>query len=53
MDKNIFNRIRSLRNLQKDPWDVYDLLKEIIEKNKMHSIFFFLLRIRSYQYIRV
>ena len=41
--KNIFNRISSIANIQKDPWDVYDLLHKTIVKNKMHSIFFFLL----------
>ncbi len=41
--KNIFNRICSLCNIQKEPWDVYDLLNEKIVKNKIHSIFFFLL----------
>ncbi|MEO6453298.1 MAG: polysaccharide deacetylase family protein [Ginsengibacter sp.] len=41
--KNIFNRIQSLTNIKKDPWDVYDVLCETIVKNKMHSIFFFLM----------
>jgi hypothetical protein len=41
--KNIFNRIRSLGNMQKDPWDVYDLLYKTLVKDKIHSIFFFLL----------
>lgn len=41
--KNIFNRVHSLGNIQKDPWDVYDLLYKTLVKNKIHSIFFFLL----------
>ena len=41
--KNIFDRIRSLANIQKDPWDIYDLLHDTIVKNKTRSIFFFLL----------
>ena len=40
--KNIFNRLSSL-STKKDPWDVYDYLKEIIVRNKLNSIFFFLL----------
>jgi hypothetical protein len=40
--KNIFDRLCSICNLQKDPWDVYDILNEIITKNKLHSVFFFL-----------
>jgi len=41
--KNIFSRIRSLANIQKDPWDVYDFLHKTIAKNKRRTIFFFLL----------
>ncbi len=40
--KNIFHRINSLF-IKKDPWDVYDSLKEIITKNNLSSVFFFLL----------
>lgn len=41
--KNIYDRLRSICNFQKDPWDVYDILYEIIARNELHSIFFFLL----------
>ncbi len=40
---NISHRIKSLLNLQKDPWDVYDSLQETIRKNDLDSIFFFLM----------
>ncbi|MDB5221733.1 MAG: hypothetical protein JWN83_400 [Chitinophagaceae bacterium] len=39
--KNIINRLGSLFT-KKDPWDVYDFLKDAIIKNKLTSIFFFL-----------
>ena len=39
---NIFKRIQSLFG-QKDPWDVYDSLQEMILKNKAEHVFFFLL----------
>lgn len=41
--KNIINRKKTLLKIQKDPWDVYDDLKDTILKNKIHSAFFFLL----------
>lgn len=41
--RNIINRTSTLLKRQKDPWDVYDGLKESIFKNKLNSIFFFLL----------
>lgn len=41
--KNIFEKIQALPKSKKDPWDVYDDLKKIILKNKLQSIFFFLL----------
>ncbi|MEP6928093.1 MAG: polysaccharide deacetylase family protein, partial [Ginsengibacter sp.] len=41
--KNIYNRIQTLSNNQRDPWDVYDYLQETIVQNKLDSIFFFLL----------
>ncbi len=41
--KNIFDRFCTICNFQKDPWDLYDILYEIITKNKLRSIFFFLL----------
>jgi len=41
--KNIINRKKTLLKIQKDPWDVYDDLKDTIVKNKMNSVFFFLL----------
>jgi len=41
--KKFFRHVRSLNNIQRDPWNTYDLLRETIVKNEMHSIFFFLL----------
>ena len=41
--KNIFERIMTLLNIKKDPWDVYDSLGETIKRNNLSSIFFFLL----------
>lgn len=44
---NIKERIKTLNNTTKDPWDSYDYLKEIITKNNLSSIFFFLLADKS------
>ncbi len=41
--KNIFERIKTLSNIQNDPWDIYDNLSESIIANKLNSVFFFLL----------
>jgi hypothetical protein len=41
--KNIVERIQTLLKFKKDPWDVYDDLKEIILKNNFPCNFFFLL----------
>jgi len=41
--KNIYNRIQTLYNNRKDPWDVYDYLDDTIRQNNLQSIFFFLL----------
>ncbi|HEY5367764.1 MAG TPA: polysaccharide deacetylase family protein [Hanamia sp.] len=41
--RNIINRNSTLLKRQKDPWDVYDGLKDGILKNKLNTIFFFLL----------
>ncbi len=46
---NIINRSRTLLARRKDPWDVYDGLKETIVKNKLNTIFFFLLSERTKQ----
>lgn len=40
--KNVFNRISSVFN-RKDPWDTYAFLQDMIFKNKLTPIFFFLL----------
>lgn len=40
--KNIFNRLGTFFT-NKDPWNVYDHLKDTIAKNKLNSVFFFLL----------
>lgn len=41
--ENVFTRLRSILSGQKDPWDVYDVLEEMIDKNSIPAIFFFLL----------
>ncbi|MEO9146262.1 MAG: polysaccharide deacetylase family protein [Ginsengibacter sp.] len=41
--KDIIIRKKTLLNIQKDPWDVYDGLRETILENKLKSVFFFLL----------
>ena len=41
--KNIVDRIRTVSNRQKDPWDIYENLEEMIAKNNLNTIFFFLL----------
>ena len=40
--RNLFSRFSCLFT-DKDPWDVYDSLKETLVKNKLQSVFFFLL----------
>ena len=40
--RNLLNRFGSFRG-NKDPWDVYDYLKETLIKNNLRPIFFFLL----------
>ncbi len=41
--KNLKERIQVLSKIKNDPWDIYDELKTNIIKNKLQSIFFFLL----------
>ena len=41
--RNIISRKMTLLRFKKDPWDVYDELKETILKNKLNTIYFFLL----------
>jgi hypothetical protein len=41
--KNIRERTQTISKSKKDPWDVYNDLKKIILKNKLQSVFFFLL----------
>ncbi len=41
--KNISERTQTLVKSEKDPWDVYDQLKDLILKNKLRRNFFFLL----------
>ncbi len=41
--KNFFLRSMVALKLKKDPWDIYDELKENLSKNNLESIFFFLL----------
>ena len=41
--KNIQSRIKTFSSKQRDPWDIYDYLKETITKNNLHAVFFFLL----------
>ena len=45
--KDVYERLAVLLKWKKDPWDVYDDLSEIISKNKLPSIFFFLLSDKS------
>lgn len=45
--KNIKERILTLSGSKKDPWDIYDDLKKIILKNKLQTVFFFLLSDRT------
>lgn len=45
--KNILQRLNVTANKKKDPWDVYDFLRETIFQNKLKSIFFFLLGDKS------
>lgn len=45
--KDIIIRKKSLLKIQKDPWDVYENLRETILQNKLNSIFFFLLADKS------
>jgi hypothetical protein len=45
--KNIFERLQTFLNIKKDPWDVYDYLLAAIEKQKLKSVFFFLLGDKS------
>jgi len=40
--KNIFQRIKTLLNIQKDPWDIYEDLSETIKTNNIKTVFFFL-----------
>ncbi len=41
--KNILQRLQVYLKLKKDPWDIYEELKESLSKNNLESIFFFLL----------
>lgn len=40
--KNILHRVQAL-STKKDPWGTYDYLKDIIKRNNLNSVFFFLL----------
>lgn len=40
--KNILQRAQTFLKLKKDPWDIYDELKENLQRNQLDSIFFFL-----------
>ncbi len=40
-------RIQTLLQSKKDPWDVYDELQKIVDQNKLSSVFFFLLADKS------
>lgn len=41
--RNIKSRSKTLANKINDPWNTYDYLFEIIEKNRLDSVFFFLI----------
>jgi len=45
--KNFKERLQTLLQGRKDPWDVYDDLKQIISNNQLSSVFFFLLADKS------
>lgn len=45
--QNFKERIQTLFQSGKDPWDVYDELKQVISKNQLSSVFFFLLADKS------
>jgi hypothetical protein len=45
--EDIITRKKTLFNNQKDPWDVYGELKDLILQNKLRSVFFFLLADKS------
>jgi len=45
--QNLKERLQTLLQSKKDPWDIYDHLQEVISKNKLSSIFFFLLADKS------
>jgi hypothetical protein len=47
--KNIIERIKTLLIIQKDPWDIYENLRETITGNKLNSVFFFLLADKTNQ----
>jgi hypothetical protein len=45
--QNFKERIQTLLQSKKDPWDVYDDLKKLIGQNHLSSVFFFLLADKS------
>ncbi len=45
--QNFKERIQTLLQSKKDPWDVYDDLQKLIDNNKISSAFFFLLADKS------
>lgn len=45
--QNFKERIQTLFFSKRDPWDIYDELKNIISKNQLSSVFFFLLADKS------
>ena len=45
--KNCFQRIQTLLLSKNDPWDVYDDLQQLLCKNHLASVFFFLLADKS------
>jgi hypothetical protein len=45
--KNMYQRLVTLLNIQKDPWDVYSYLRETVLTANLKSIFFFLVADKS------
>ena len=41
--KNMLQRLQVYLKLKKDPWDIYEELKESLLKNNLNSVFFFLM----------
>ncbi|RNI36603.1 hypothetical protein EFY79_09750 [Hanamia caeni] len=45
--RNLLQRIQTLLFSKKDPWDIYDDLQQLLYKNQLPSVFFFLMSDKS------